>query len=449
MRWRICGAVVALLLTMVVSVSAWAEAVGGPLLNNRFRLDHGIEEVSLIIYRDRGSEASILVQPDGSKIYVTTEDENVAWYDDVDFDLITIRKPMPGPWQVIGKVDPRNRWEILSDVQLVLDEEPTQLFAQERVKMTARIVNRGKVIDLAPFLKELKLEVWIRRAGATDKYGLEYNALKIGEYLDDGTVLDEVPGDGVFTANLNLQATPDQYQLIFRAFNPTFERTTETSLRLLPLPLAAEIANEQGRAVAVTVDLDPAYLVADDMTVSGDILVADGRRLPFAARGDRQGRAIYRFDYLQRAGEYGVECVVNAVGRDGKPRVFVPPPLRFALEAAAPTPQEKLLGVGGSSLPSRDENPLQAVLQEMQGNFERELDDLKEARKPVEPAVSPLLVISGFALLLVLTLVAIFIVLKVRARKALEKSLTEKALAEAARKQKEEHESIDLTLPEG
>ena len=29
-------------------------------------------------------------------------DENVAWYDDVDFDLITIRKPMPGPWQVIG-----------------------------------------------------------------------------------------------------------------------------------------------------------------------------------------------------------------------------------------------------------------------------------------------------------------------------------------------------------
>ena len=43
----------------------------------------------------------------------------------------------------------------------------------------------------------------------------------------------------------------------------------------------------------------------------------------------------------------------------------------------------------------------------------------------------------------------VFIVLKVRARKALEKSLAEKARAEAARKQKEEHESIDLTLPEG
>ena len=120
MRLRVCGAVMALLLAVVACGSAWAEAVGGPLLNNRFRLDHGIEEVSLIIYRDRGSEASILVQPDGSKIYVTTEDENVAWFDDADFDLITIRKPMPGPWQVIGKVDPRNRWEILSDVQLVL-----------------------------------------------------------------------------------------------------------------------------------------------------------------------------------------------------------------------------------------------------------------------------------------------------------------------------------------
>lgn len=440
------------LVLMVAGLSglARAESVGGPLLDNRFRLDHGIDEVSLIIYRDSGSEASILVKPDGSKIYVTTEDEDVAWFDDADFDLVTIRKPMPGPWQVIGKVDPRNRWVILSDVQLVLDSQPTELFARERLRTTARIVNRGNTIDLRPFLKDLKLEVWIRQVGATDKYGLEYNALKIGEFLDDGTALDEMPGDGVFTANVNLQASPDQYQLIYRAYNPTFERTTETSLRLMPMPVTAEIVEEQGQPRAIQVTIDASQLEPTGVTVTGDIQVADGRRLPFAARGDSQGRAVYRFDYLQRAGEYGVDCQVNTVDREGHPRVFDLPALRFALVETEATPQEQLMAVGGSTLPSRDENPLQAVLAEMQGSFERELSDLKEARRPVEPAFSPYLVIAGFITFFILIGVATFLVLKVRARKALEKTLMEKAAAEAERKKREDREeSIDLTLPEG
>ena len=35
-----------------------------------------------------------------------------------DQDLITIRDPMPGPWQAIGEVDPDNRVRLLTDIQV-------------------------------------------------------------------------------------------------------------------------------------------------------------------------------------------------------------------------------------------------------------------------------------------------------------------------------------------
>lgn len=432
------------------SALATASAIGGPLLDNRFRLDHGIKEVSLIIYRDVGSEASILVQPDGSKLYVTEKYDNVNWMDDAEFDLITIRAPMPGPWQVIGNVDARNRWVVLSDVQLVLDTQPTRLFARERLKTTARIVNLGETVDLRPFLKDLKLEVWVRKAGTTDKYGLDYNALKIGEYQDDGTGLDERPGDGVFTANLDLQADPDQYQMIYRAFNPTFERTTEIALKLQQTPVQAEVLSEQGIPRAFYIRLDDSLLSPKGMTVTGDILTPDGRKLPFAARGNPLGEATYRFDYLTRGGEYGAELQVNTTDLNGLPRVFELAKLVFNIAEQAASPQEELHAVGGSSLPQRDENPLQAVLAELQAEFERRRDDLKQAQQPYQPAFSPLLVAAAFAVFLLLALMLGFVWFKLKKRKALMRVLAQKAALEAARnKRRGDNHSVDLTKPEG
>lgn len=447
MQWRyMTGALV----LWAISALTLASSVGGPLLDNRFRLDHGIHEVSLIIYRELGSDAAILVQPDGNKLYATEKYDNISWLTDPTFDLITIREPVPGPWQVIGNVDSRNRWVVLSDVQLVLDTQPTRLFAHERLKTTARIVNLGETVELRPFLKDLKLEVWVRKAGATDKYGLEYNAVKIGEYRDDGTGLDERPGDGVFTANLDLQVEPAQYQMIYRAFNPTFERTTEIALKLQPTPVEAEVVSEQGAPRAFHIRLDDAMLSPTGMTVTGDIFSPDGRKLPFAARGNPLGEATYRFDYLTRAGEYGAQLQVNTTDRNGLPRVFDLARLSFTIAETATTPQEALHEVGGSSSPQRDENPLQAVVAELQREFDRQRDDLRLAQQPYQPTFNPLLVVATFGGLFVLALMIGFIWLKMKKRNALMRVARAKAVLDAERrKRKSENERVDLTESEG
>ena len=76
-----------------------------PLLDNRFRIDHKVEKITLLFFRKPGSPAVILVKPDGSKYYAhhAMKDEQLEWFDESSYDLITIENPTPGPWQVIGR----------------------------------------------------------------------------------------------------------------------------------------------------------------------------------------------------------------------------------------------------------------------------------------------------------------------------------------------------------
>ncbi len=42
-----------------------------PLLDNRFRIDHKVDKITLLFFRKRGAPAVVLVRPDGSKYYAT------------------------------------------------------------------------------------------------------------------------------------------------------------------------------------------------------------------------------------------------------------------------------------------------------------------------------------------------------------------------------------------
>ena len=68
------------------------------LLNNRFRIDHEVEEITLLFFRAEGTAPVILVKPDGSKMYATQakgiEGGEYEWYDDLTYDIIKIKKSL-------------------------------------------------------------------------------------------------------------------------------------------------------------------------------------------------------------------------------------------------------------------------------------------------------------------------------------------------------------------
>ncbi|MCW8832197.1 MAG: TIGR03503 family protein, partial [Colwellia sp.] len=131
-----------------------------PYFDNRFRIDAELDEITLLFYRVRGSKPIILVRPDGSKLRVNKFDrDKVEWHDDSTFDMIKIKKPMPGPWQAIGDILPESRILIVSDVKIAVDPLPEIVLEGETLKVTGQLFNEEDSIDTPNFRNVVKLDV--------------------------------------------------------------------------------------------------------------------------------------------------------------------------------------------------------------------------------------------------------------------------------------------------
>ena len=61
------------------------------LLQNRFRIDFEVDEITMVFFREYGSVPVVLVKPDGSKIYQSQADgEDIFWFDTATYDMVSI-----------------------------------------------------------------------------------------------------------------------------------------------------------------------------------------------------------------------------------------------------------------------------------------------------------------------------------------------------------------------
>ena len=131
-----------------------------PYFNNRFRIDEQLDEVTLLFYRRSGTQPVILVRPDGSKLNVNSAPkDDVQWFDDRTFDMIKIKSPMIGPWQVIGQVQPKSKIMVISEILLDVTPLPDIVLQGETLKMDGRLFNGEMAIDDPAFNDVLMLDV--------------------------------------------------------------------------------------------------------------------------------------------------------------------------------------------------------------------------------------------------------------------------------------------------
>ncbi len=176
-----------------------------PLLNNRFRIDYQIDEITLVFFRKKGTPSVVLVKPDGSKVYArTARDHQMEWHDDATYDLIKIKQPTPGPWQAIGNVLPESRIMVLTDIDLQVDPLPTDMMVGESLKVTARLTNGGKPINAKDFRDVLKLDVLLISTQKAEYDNHSQTVLEFTSFQDDGKNFDERPRDAIFTGEFKL-----------------------------------------------------------------------------------------------------------------------------------------------------------------------------------------------------------------------------------------------------
>ncbi|HCH4262016.1 TPA: TIGR03503 family protein [Vibrio parahaemolyticus] len=211
------------------------------LLDNRFRVDPTIEQITFLVYREQSSQPVVLVRPDGKKYYAWGSYDNVRWYQEPSLDIISVDNPMPGPWQAVGKVTPKNNIRLISHLKLSTDVFPNRLYNGEALKFTARLTSDDKPLVLRDFLDRVNLRVTFTKfVENEDELIKEARPVPmiIGEFSDDGRGLDEQAGDGVFTVQLPIEVEPGKYRARITSGNGVFLRAQQQVILVYPNPVS-------------------------------------------------------------------------------------------------------------------------------------------------------------------------------------------------------------------
>lgn len=211
------------------------------VLKNRFRIDHMVDSLTLFVQRQYGSAPVVIVLPDGSKWYANRHPEEVQWVDGISGDIITIQDPLPGPWQLIGRVVEGSKIQKISKLGIEVELFPQPLFQGERLKVTAQLLGDEQRLRM-PGLDYLV--EWTARFVSEHLPGDENFAagtLVVGSYKDYGEDLDERPDDGIFTGKINLNQPWGHYNLEVKVQNSVFTRESSQKFLLSAPPIEIDI----------------------------------------------------------------------------------------------------------------------------------------------------------------------------------------------------------------
>ncbi|MGB1262751.1 MAG: TIGR03503 family protein [Cognaticolwellia sp.] len=309
-----------------------------PYFDNRFRIDEQLEEVTLIFYRRNGAQPVILVQPDGTKLNINNAPEDkVQWFDDSTFDMIKIKSPMIGPWQVIGDVQANSKIMVVSEIFLQVTPLPEIILQGETLKMAGRLFNGDVVIDNPAFNDVLELDVdfFSTNNSAFDNFGAQ--PIKLTSFRDDGRDLDEHANDSLFTGEFELDFAPGEWEPIYVVKMPMATRELRQQPVIVqqnPITISVETTQDENGVHVATFAIDNRFVNVDSILIQGKITYPDRQVAPFSVTQGQGNSRRYDIAFTD-AGVHRIQIDVfgeTSTGREFRAKV---PEFSFNVEHAA------------------------------------------------------------------------------------------------------------------
>ena len=312
------------------------------LLQNRFRVDYNVDEVTMVFFREFGSAPVVLVRPDGSKIFQTqAEQENAVWFDDDTFDMVTIKKPVPGPWQAVGQIVPGSRIMVVSDIALHAQPLPEVIFSGEILKQTARLTNGGEPVSEPGFRDVVGLDIEFVSTNNPNYDNFSSDREVIARFEDNGQGMDERPSDGVFTGQFNLNVAAGEWRPVFRVSTPMYTREqVDAPVMLYPNPvsMSVEQVEQEGEYHTLSIAADPALIQTDTLLIDGKVRYPNGDIQNFSITEPQQGLRTQQILNID-IGTYTVKLTTYGQTISGRDFILDVPEFRFDVE---PPPEEDI-----------------------------------------------------------------------------------------------------------
>lgn len=305
------------------------------LLQNRFRIDYKVDEITMIFFRKFGSAPIVLVRPDGSKIFQSDADgENVFWYDSTTYDLINIKNPTPGPWQAVGQILPESRVMVISEIQLHADPLPDVLFSGEILKQTATLTNGGELISNPEIRDVVSLEIKFISSNNPDFNNFGAETKTIATFEDNGRGMDEKPLDGVFTGQFNLSVASGEWTPVFVVSTPMFSREQiNPSIMLHSNPIKLEmIANGGGDGYhKLVIDAEREFVEMETLLIDGKVRFPNGDVQNFSLTEQTPDTREYLFANYE-AGVYRIKLTAYGNTKNGRNFILDVPEFTYLSE---------------------------------------------------------------------------------------------------------------------
>lgn len=314
------------------------------LLNNRFRIDANIEEITMIFFRVKGSAPIVLVQPDGAKLSLALgqDSEDLKWFETDTYDMITVKNPTPGPWQAVGQILPESKVMVVTDIGLEAQPIPSPVFSGEVLKQTATLLNDGRQIDFSDFKDVVTLNIDFVSNNNPNFENFGLGAHRVASFSDDGKVFDEYALDGIFTGRFDLDITPGEWRPTFSVITPMYTRELVNDLVILlpnPVSISVELDQTGEGDHLVSIDVDREQLDMKSFIFDGVVKYPNGESENVSytyAKDEIKTVRIINNDY----GIYRFKITAYAKTVGGRDIVLSVPEFSFQIEAPPPPPPE-------------------------------------------------------------------------------------------------------------
>jgi uncharacterized protein (TIGR03503 family) len=312
---------------------------GIELLQNRFRIDYEVDEITMIFFREFGSAPIVLVRPDGSKIFQSSADgENIFWFDSSTYDMISIKNPTPGPWQAVGQINPESRVMVISELALHAEPLPKIIFSGEILKQTSYLTNNGVPIDYSAFRDVVELTISLSSTNNPNFNNFGANTEVVAFFEDNGKGMDERPLDGVFTGQFNLAIADGEWKPTFTVSTPMYSREqVDPNILLLanPIKVNVELDGGGGGYHKLTVDAQREFVDMSTLLIDGKVRFPNGDIQNFSITdmsADIREYLIVNYEF----GVYRVKLTAYGNTIDGREFILDVPEYSFLSEEPEP-----------------------------------------------------------------------------------------------------------------
>lgn len=267
-----------------------------PIKDNQFSVDASINDMTLLVFNNDKSRSTVIITPDNKNWEKKSHSNNVKWFSDEGYDLITIKKPQKGEWKIQAPTDPNNRVVVATNLKLKLNDIPSYLMLGDALKVTAHLEEDSKPLSDKRLLSKFK-------------FVLNRDAKKSSERQ----YLFKKSEDDAFSYKLKFSAkfTEGNNELVIQAKSPTVEREIRHQFKVYTTPADIKVSESHGK---YQVEVTPYLNILRKKSIKVHIELNDKSQHALVQKDD-----VWFVDIDQKYQNSMFKVKIDAIAADGKP----------------------------------------------------------------------------------------------------------------------------------